>query len=84
MPVTAADLTDAVELPVPQGLTIRHVTDRPGMRDLVNAYAEPLGFPSEAIDTMVERKLEYLSRDPKLIHLVGLLELTGGGSGRRE
>jgi GNAT superfamily N-acetyltransferase len=74
MPVMAADLTEMVELPAPEGLTIRYVTDRPGMRDLVNAYAEPLGFPSDAVGMMADHHMEYLSRDPELIHLAGVLD----------
>jgi ribosomal protein S18 acetylase RimI-like enzyme len=73
MPVMAADLTEVVNLP-PEGLTIRHVTDRPGMRDLVTAYAEPLGVPLDAVDKLIESHLEYLSRDPELIHLAGDLD----------
>ncbi|ETK33847.1 GNAT family N-acetyltransferase [Microbispora sp. ATCC PTA-5024] len=74
MPVMAADLTEVAEAPIPEGLTIRHITDLPGMRDLVNAYAEPLGFPRDAADTMAERHMEYLSRDPELVHLAGILD----------
>jgi GNAT superfamily N-acetyltransferase len=73
MPVMATDLTEIKDLPDPEGLTIRHVTDRPGMRDLVTAYAEPLGVPLDAVDTLIESEMAYLSRDPDLIHLAGVI-----------
>ncbi|MFB9831280.1 GNAT family N-acetyltransferase [Actinoallomurus acaciae] len=74
MPIMAVDLTDVVEAPAPEGLAIRHVTDRPGLRELVCAYAGPLGFPESGIDRLVESKVDYLARDPQLIHLAGVVD----------
>jgi GNAT superfamily N-acetyltransferase len=74
MPVMAADLTEVVDSPVPEGLTIRHVTDPTGVRDLVTAYVGPLGFPPDGLDLLIEREVAYLSRNPELIHIAGLLD----------
>jgi GNAT superfamily N-acetyltransferase len=74
MPIMAADLTKVADLPVPDGLTIRHVTDRPGMRDLVTAYVGPLGIPVDGLDKLIEAELDYLSRDQEVIHLAGVLD----------
>ncbi|MDN3357265.1 GNAT family N-acetyltransferase [Actinomadura sp. DC4] len=74
MPVMAADLTETVEQPLPEGLTVRHVTDRAGLWDLVTAYAGPLGFPLDGLGTLIESNIDYLARDPELIHLTGALD----------
>jgi GNAT superfamily N-acetyltransferase len=74
MPVMAADLTKVMERPVPEGLGIRHVTGQAEIRDLVTAYAGPLGFPLHGLDMVIKAETEYAWRDPGLIHIAGVLD----------
>jgi ribosomal protein S18 acetylase RimI-like enzyme len=73
MPVMAVDVATVTgPVPAPTDLEIRVVTDRAEMYDYVQAYAEPLGFPADDLDTVVEREMRHA--DSSVVRLAGIVD----------
>ncbi|WP_426507466.1 GNAT family N-acetyltransferase [Dactylosporangium sp. McL0621] len=73
MPVMAVDVTTVTSpAPAPTDLKIRLVSDRAEMYDYVRAYAEPLGFPADDLDTVVDREMRHA--DTSVVRLAGIVD----------
>ena len=69
LPIMAVDLRAFAELPAPGELTIRRVTTPAEIREYVEACAEPLGIPADAVEDVVKREIAYAPGEGRLIRL---------------
>lgn len=72
MAMMTADLPAYVLAPA--DLTVQRVTGDEAMRAYVHAYAEPFGYPEDALEFVIERELEYAARDRSVVRLAGLVD----------
>jgi ribosomal protein S18 acetylase RimI-like enzyme len=75
MPVMAADLAQTAQrTPLPDGLTIVHVSERSTMPDFVSAYATSFALPADSIDMLIEHELKDIAGGRKIVRLAAVLD----------
>ncbi|MET7397549.1 GNAT family N-acetyltransferase [Dactylosporangium sp. NPDC005572] len=72
MPIMAVDVTTVAGFGAPADLKICPVIDRAEMQEYVRAYAEPLGFRSDSVDTVVDHELNF--GYPDVVRLAGIVD----------
>jgi ribosomal protein S18 acetylase RimI-like enzyme len=72
MPVMAVDVTTVADAEAPADLKIVSVTGRDEMRKYVHAYAGPLGFGGDDMESIVDRELGFAY--PDVVRLAGRVD----------
>lgn len=72
LPVMAVDVTAYNAVAPPPELWVRPVTGRAEMHEYVRAYAKPLGFAVDDVETVVDREMSFAY--PDVVRLAGIVD----------